>query len=86
MILRTVFFVAVVALGTGIHAADLVTPPMTHEAPAAGKRVWQQAPEYRVRMYITRSTFHETGFPEKNTRSLLNTPETSFHQEREAAK
>ncbi len=47
MILRTVFFVAVVALGAGIHAADLVTPPMNHEAPAAGKRVWQQAPEYR---------------------------------------
>ncbi len=41
------FFVAVTAPSIGIHAADLVTPPMTHEAPAAGKRVWQQAPEYR---------------------------------------
>lgn len=47
MILRTVFFVATAALGTGIHAADLVTPPMSFNAPTAGKRVWQQAPEYR---------------------------------------
>ena len=41
------FFLAAVALVIEIGAAsDLVTPPMTHEAPAAGKRVWQQAPEY----------------------------------------
>jgi len=46
MILRTMFFLAAVALVIEIGAAsDLVTPPMTHEAPAAGKRVWQQAPE-----------------------------------------
>ena len=41
------FFLAAVALGVEICvASDLVTPPMTHEAPAAGKRVWQQSPEY----------------------------------------
>ncbi len=48
MILRTTLAFATAALSLGhAEAADLVTPPMTHEAPAAGKRVWQQAPEYR---------------------------------------
>lgn len=31
---------------TGLAAEDLVTPVMTHDAPAAGKRVRQVAPEY----------------------------------------
>ena len=48
MILRTTLAFAAAALSLGhAGAGDLVTPPMTHEAPAAGKRVWQQAPEYR---------------------------------------
>lgn len=48
MILRTTLAFATAALSLGnAGAGDLVTPPMTHEAPAAGKRVWQQAPEYR---------------------------------------
>jgi len=47
MILRNLLLIATVALARSIDAADLVTPPMTHEAPAAGKRVWQQPLEYR---------------------------------------
>ena len=48
MILRTTLAFTAAALSLGqARAADLVTPPMTYEAPAAGKRVWQQAPEYR---------------------------------------
>ena len=68
MILRTVFFVATAALGTGIHAADLVTPPMSFDAPAAGKRVWQQAPEYRGTdvyhsLYLPRKWIPEEKYP-----------------------
>ena len=33
--------------GSGAFAADLVTPVMTDESPAAGKRVRQVAPEYK---------------------------------------
>ena len=47
MILRTTLAFTAAALSLGqARAADLVTPPMTYEAPAARKRVWQQAPEY----------------------------------------
>ena len=62
MILRTMFFVAVVAPSMGIHALDLVTPPMTYGAPAAGKRVWQQAPEYRGT-----DVYHSLYLPQKWT-------------------
>ncbi len=41
MILRTTLAFAAAALSLGhAGAGDLVTPPMTYEAPAAGKRVW----------------------------------------------
>ena len=86
MILRTMFFVAVTAPSIGIHAADLVTPPMTHEAPAAGKRVWQQAPEYRGTNVYHSLYLPRNWIPGKNTLSLLNTPETSFYRDGEVAK
>jgi len=39
-------FILLCTAGTSALAVDLVTPVMTDEAPAAGKRVRQVAPEY----------------------------------------
>ncbi len=45
-VLLGLLLLPVSAQGDGERAADLVTPAMTDEAPAAGKRVRQVAPEY----------------------------------------
>ncbi len=54
VLLGLISLLPVSAKGDGEIEKDLVTPVMTDEEPAAGKRVRRVAPEYKGTMSITR--------------------------------